>query len=283
MTLSYVYVILSSLFTEASLITSTACSNVTATISNPSMDVSSLHVEKPSKEFKYNKKKRPAPPRPIPPKRDIKKIPKKFVNQELKDIERRQIELENHEHMLLGQIQDFILKSSIEALETKDDLDDIDSDIEDAIITRLDLINDIVRLKIDLFRLETFLLHVRKDQSLEEEHASLEHQIRESLALSDALKTTEDKQREDDLIRRLVSVVGKRNEIIEYLESDRLRAIEEDNSIELGLQEFENKMKIENSDKTSFKKKTRPKSIHDVNKKFQEIFKQDDSVNRKTI
>ena len=166
---------------------------------------------------------------------------------------------------------------------TNDDLDKIDSDIEDAIIIRLDLINDIVRLKIDLFRLETFLLHVRKDQSLEEEHASLEHQIRESLALSDALKTTDDKQIEDDLIRRLVSVVGKRNEIIEYLENDRLRAIEEDKSIELGLEEFDNKMKIEHSDNASFRKKTRPMSIHGVNKKFQEIFKQNDSINRKSI
>ena len=185
--------------------------------------------------------------------------------------------------MLLGKIQDLMLKSSTEAFETEDDLDDIDSDIEDAIITRLDLINDIVRLKIDLFRFETFLLHVRKDQSLEEEHASLEHQIRESLALSDALKTTEDKQIEECLIRQLVSVVEKRNEIIEYLENDRLRGIEEDKSIELGLEEFDNKMKIEHSDKAFSRKNTRPKSIHDVNKKFQEIFKQDDSINRKTI
>ena len=283
MILQYLYEHLFSLFSDDFTIKATSCLNITGLISNPLSDISSSHVEKPSTEFKCYKKKGPAPPRPIPPKRDIKKIPRKLVIQELKDIELRQIELENHEDMLQGQIRDLMLKSGTEASEINDTLDEIDSDIEDAIIVRLDLINDIVRLKIDLFRLETFLLYVQKDQSLEEEHASLEHQIRESLALSDALKTTEDKQREDDLIRRLVSVVGKRNEIIEYLESDRLRAIEEDNSIELGLQEFENKMKIENSDKTSFKKKTRPKSIHDVNKKFQEIFKQDDSVNRKTI
>ena len=42
-------------------------------------------------------------------------------------------------------------------------------------------------------------------------------------------------------------------------------------------------MKIEHSDKAFSRKNTRPKSIHDVNKKFQEIFKQDDSINRKTI
>ena len=112
--------------------------------------------------------------------------------------------------MLQGQIRDLMLKSGTEASEINDTLDEIDSDIEDAIIVRLDLINDIVRLKIDLFRLETFLLYVQKDQSLEEEHASLEHQIQESLALSDALKTTEDKRIEDDLIKQLVSVVGKK-------------------------------------------------------------------------
>ena len=47
-----------------------------------------------AEEGVWKKKKGPAPPRPIPPKRAVKKLPRKSINQELFDIEVKQGELE---------------------------------------------------------------------------------------------------------------------------------------------------------------------------------------------
>lgn len=44
-------------------------------------------------------------------------------------------------------------------------------------------------------------------------------------------KTDYDKEREEELINRLIEVVERRNEIVECLEMDRLREAEEDESI----------------------------------------------------
>ena len=140
---------------------------------------------------------------------------------------------------------------------------------------RLDLINDIVRLKIDLFRLQTILMHLKKDQFLEAEHANLEHKIRESMARPEIMKTKDDKNIENDLIRRLSSIVGQRNEIIDSMENDRLRALEEDKSIELSQEVFDDTEKLKNPDKkiSKSKKGTKMKSIHDMNKRISQMFK----------
>ena len=161
-----------------------------------------------------------------------------------------------------------------ENMDTNDN-DNLDQEKEDAIIMRLDLINDIVRLKIDLFRLQTILMHLKKDQLLEVEHANLEHQIRESMARPEVMKTKDDKNLENDLIRRLSSIVGQRNEIIDSMENDRLRALEEDKSIERSQEVFEDTEKLKDQDKKipKNKKGTKMKSIHDMNKRISQMFK----------
>ena len=55
-----------------------------------------LSPDKSSMDGQWKKKKGPAPPRPIPPKRQVKKLPRKAVNNELLEIGKkkfRQIDL----------------------------------------------------------------------------------------------------------------------------------------------------------------------------------------------
>merc|ERR1712059_193564 len=75
----------------ASLRSSTA---TTATRSSQ-LSVSMFSNMAPDKaeEGQWRKKKGPAPARPIPPKRTVKKLPRKAINQELTDIEVKQGEL----------------------------------------------------------------------------------------------------------------------------------------------------------------------------------------------
>merc|ERR1712113_1051371 len=66
----------------------------------------------------------------------------------------------------------------------------------------------------------------------------IEHQIRVLMAKPDALRTDDDKVLEDKLIDRLMAIVTNRNEIVDCLEMDRLRELEEDESIEIHLGEY---------------------------------------------
>ena len=213
--------------------------------------------DKASTDGHWKKRKGPAPPRPIPAKRQVKKLPRKAVNQELREIEARQQELEVNGVVLEKQIRELMSKSDAErtesGLEIGNDRDSLGPEVEDAIIQLFDLVNE----KNDLFRRQTVLLYMKREQRLEEEHAELEHQIRVLMAKSDALRTEEDKNREEKLISRLVSVVAQRNEIVDCLEMDRLRALEEDESIETHMEEYAAIKPLEDAanEKASKKKK----------------------------
>ena len=81
-------------------------SGIGSSAPGPSIVITPLSPDKASSEGQWKKKKGPAPPRPIPPKRQVKKIPRKAVNQELKDIETKQIELEKQGDVLEEQIRE---------------------------------------------------------------------------------------------------------------------------------------------------------------------------------
>merc|ERR1711872_204082 len=70
------------------------------------------------------------------------------------------------------------------------------------------------------------------DNRLEEQHADLEYQIRIIMSKPEGQKSEEEQRREEKLIRKLVEVVGLRNEIVDCLEMDRLRELDEDTAIE---------------------------------------------------
>merc|ERR1712020_120530 len=241
--------------------TTPSSSNIPGSVPSTSVVLTPLSPDKASTEGQWKKKKGPAPPRPIPPKRQVKKIPRKAVNQELKDIESKQIELEKQGLVLEEQIRELMLKSDTErteaGLEISNDRDSLGVEVEDAIIQLFDLVNE----KNDLFRRQTLLLYMKREQKLEEEHADVEHQIRILMAKPDPLKTPEDKTREDRLISRLVSVVTQRNEVVDCLEMDRIRALEEDESIEIHMEEYAAIKPSENADEKTSKKKKKKKVL----------------------
>jgi len=177
-----------------------------------------------TEEGQWRKKKGPAPPRPIPPRRTVRKLHRKAINQELEDIEIKQSELERQGVKLEKSIRHICDRED----ELGENRDSLGPEAEDLIIQLFDLVNE----KNELFRRQTELIYMKKDNRLEEQHADLEHQIRVLMSKPDTHKTDEDTRKEEKLIKKLVEIVSQRNEIVDCLEMDRLRELEEDTAIE---------------------------------------------------
>ena len=151
-------------------------STVATQSSEPSSSGVSVSVVSPvspdkSDEGQWRKKKGPAPPRPIPPKRAVKKLPRKSINQELHDIEVKQGELERQGVKLETTIRELCNKSDAEE---GADRDSLGPEAEDLIIQLFELVNE----KNELFRRQTELIYMKKENRLEEQYADLEYQIR---------------------------------------------------------------------------------------------------------
>ena len=94
------------------------------------------------------------------------------------------------------------------------------------------------------------------------------------MAKPDALRTDEDKSLEDKLITRLMAIVSQRNEIVDCLEMDRLRELEEDESIEIHFSEYaaikplgeEEILKKKKDKKKKEKKKKKKDKAYDADK-----------------
>ncbi|KAF2893965.1 hypothetical protein ILUMI_12210 [Ignelater luminosus] len=182
---------------------------------------SGLPVPNKSTYGKWKRRKGPAPSRPIPQRRNIKPLPIVEIKRELEFIEIQQQGLEKQ-----GVRLEQIIREKCEGPTA--DLDaSLSSDVEDLILQLFELVNE----KNELFRKQTELMYLRRQQRLEEEYADLEYQIRCLMMQPEANKTDSDKAREEELINRLVEVVERRNEIVECLEMDRVREAEEDDSI----------------------------------------------------
>merc|ERR1712223_257061 len=224
-----------------------------------------MSPNKANMEGQWKKKKGPAPARPIPPKRQVKKLPRKAVNMELVDIEIKQLELERQGVDLEKTIREVCEKSDKEREEAGLDNNDRDSlgpQAEDLIVQLFELVNE----KNELFRRQTELMYMKREHRLEEEHADIEHQIRVLMAKPDALRSDEDKSLEDKLISRLMAIVSQRNEIVDCLEMDRLRELEEDESIEIHLGEYA-AIKPQDEDEMLKKKKDKKKKEKKKKKK----------------
>ena len=142
----------------------------------PVITLTPLSPDKSSMDGKWKKKKGPAPPRPIPPKRQVKKLPRKAVNTELLDIEVKQQELERQGVELEKTIRELCEKSDKERAEAGLDNNDRDSlglEAEDLIVQLFELVNE----KNELFRRQTELMYMKREHRLEEEHADIEHQV----------------------------------------------------------------------------------------------------------
>lgn len=73
---------------------------------------------------------------------------------------------------------------------------------------------------------------------MEEEQADIEYQVR--CLMLQSSKSDSEKLRETELIARLVEVVNLRAEIVECLEMDRVRGVEEDDSITYSMNTYAN-------------------------------------------
>ncbi|XP_012538611.2 MICAL-like protein 1 isoform X2 [Monomorium pharaonis] len=200
------------------------------------------YVDK-SVQGKWKRKKGPAPPRPIPHKRKIKVISMKDVKLELDEIELQQQGLERQ-----GVRLEQLIRDKCESGPRTDD-SSLDAEVEELVLELFALVNE----KNELFRRQAELMLLRRQQRLEEEHVEVEYQIRCLMCQPEATKTDFEKQREETLIQRLVEIVERRNEIVECLEMDRRREVEEDRSINkhMGLFAARNKNGLSGKDNDS--------------------------------
>ncbi|XP_076286634.1 MICAL-like protein isoform X3 [Lasioglossum baleicum] len=231
-------------------------------------DYHSPYTDK-STQGKWKRKKNPAPPCPIPHRRKIKVMSLEDVKLELDEIELQQQGLEKQ-----GVRLEQLIRNKCETGSNNDDVS-MRSDVEELVLELFALVNE----KNELFRRQAELMLLRRQQRLEEEHVEVEYQIRCLMSQSESTKTDYDKQREEALIQRLVQIVERRNEIIECLEMDRRREIEEDKSIHKHMGLFAAKTKSEAPDndmnlpccskmkKDKPKKKTKEKKSKKMSKK----------------
>lgn len=200
-------------------------------------------VRKPSmsksEAGEWQRKKGPAPPRPVPQKRAIKKMPMRLVQQELHDIEVKQTELERQGVLLETSIRKRTEGTSNNPQEDAATLSSGPSsiEVEDMIMQLFELVNE----KNELFRRQTELMYLKREKRLEEEYVELEYQIRCLMLKPPSEKTESDNTQEEELIARLVKVVEQRDEIINCLELDRLREAQEDESIATHMMQYQEK------------------------------------------
>jgi hypothetical protein len=116
-------------------------------------------------------------------------------------------------------LEDNIRKSSDDAM---------DDDLDNNMVKWFSL----VKQRYEFIREESYLMYRKRQQELEDLHEELEYQLRHLIETPDELKTVEEKQEEERLLNELMETVSLRNSIVDSIEVDRLRYLEEDQKLE---------------------------------------------------
>ncbi|KAL4232988.1 [F-actin]-monooxygenase mical3 [Mactra antiquata] len=91
---------------------------------------------------------------------------------------------------------------------------------------------NLVHDKNALVRLESELMVSARELELEDRQGRLQHQLRESMALDDTLKSPLQHEREQKIYTELIEVVEERDKLVAMLEEERVREREEDKDLE---------------------------------------------------
>ncbi|XP_042361743.1 MICAL-like protein 2a isoform X2 [Plectropomus leopardus] len=107
---------------------------------------------------------------------------------------------------------------------------------------------NLIRKKQMYIRKESELVYIARTQELEQQQPGVEGELRRLLEKPDHLKSRAEHQREKKLMQRLMEIVDGRNAIVEGLDEDRLREVEEDQQLNemmqnLGVKKAKNKRK----------------------------------------
>nr|XP_036670987.1 MICAL-like protein 1 [Drosophila suzukii] len=236
-------------------------------------NVSPLGFNK-STHGKWKRRKGPAPAVPIPPRKVLQRLPLQEIRHEFEIIAVQQLGLEKQGVILEKMIRDRC-ERSLDATEA-DGAESIDSEItnskevEDLILQLFELVNE----KNELFRRQAELMYLRRQHRLEQEQADIEHEIRVLMGQPEQNKTDSDKAHEEVLINRLVKVVEMRNEVIDSLETDRVREAREDMSIK-------NRLHIYNSEREEpADPKSADKSSKKLSKKERKKLKEENKLGK---
>ncbi|XP_026181884.1 MICAL-like protein 2a [Mastacembelus armatus] len=107
---------------------------------------------------------------------------------------------------------------------------------------------NLIRKKQMYIRKESELVYIARTQELEQQQPDVEWELRRLLEKPDHLKSREEQQQEKNLMEKLMEIVDGRNAIVEGLDEDRLREVEEDQQLNemmknLGVKRAKNKRK----------------------------------------
>ncbi|XP_031429283.1 MICAL-like protein 2 [Clupea harengus] len=156
-----------------------------------------------------------APEMPKSPKGKPEYIPKENILCELDEIEKNMNELERKGVEMEKQLRVF-------EEECKEDV------LQDELMA--DWFN-LIRQKQVYMRRESELVYIANSQDLEEQQPSVEAELRRLMMKPEHLKTSFDRKREEDLLAKLVEIVNDRSAIVDGLDEDRLREVEEDEQL----------------------------------------------------
>nr|XP_056722602.1 MICAL-like protein 2 [Euleptes europaea] len=104
-----------------------------------------------------------------------------------------------------------------------------------------------------LLRRESELMYRSRQQKLEEKQWDTETELRNLMNKPESLKTPKEKAQEEELLKSYLAIVDGRNEIVENLDEDRIRELEEDKEMAALIQ----KLDVPRSNQEGEKKKVK--------------------------
>lgn len=117
-----------------------------------------------------------------------------------------------------------------ESMDSEGPYDDYDDEL------LLEWLN-VVHERNKIMRRESELIYLLQSHSYEEKYRTVEGELRKLVAMRDEVKSSDDLKRERELLSELLELVQKRSFIVDSLEEERVREIQEDEKVEQALTE----------------------------------------------